>query len=135
MKNRVGKLIRGRQIAQARARLRDREISADTKPVKEADMPNTEPIDHHELRGRLAAIESLLLTLTAYTASHVERNGGDLVTFSAAIFRDVENELRDAAAAAAGTENEAAARLALETHHSLTQQLMPQLNRHRLIES
>lgn len=97
-------------------------------------MSSSDPIDHHELRGRLAAIESVLLTLTAYTASHVERNGGDLVTFSAAVFGDVENELQDAAIAAAGTHSEAAAKLALEAHRKLFRQLMPQLKRHRLVD-
>jgi hypothetical protein len=134
MKNRVTKLMRGQQITKARARLRDQQASAERSVMKRAEMPNDEPIDHHELRGRLAAIETLLLTLTAYTASHVERNGGDLVTFSAAIFRDVENELQDAAAAAAGTESEPAAKLALETHRNLSRQLVPQLNRHRLVD-
>lgn len=130
----VSPLARTNQRNSLRARMRIREITVAYATTEGADMSNTEPIDHHELRGRLAAIETLLLTLTAYTASHVERNGGDLVTFSAAIFRDVEHELQDVAAAAVGTKNEMAAKLALETHRSLTQQMMPQLDRHRVLE-
>lgn len=82
-----------------------------------------------EVRGRLACLETLLMTFAAHTARHVDETGGDMVMFTSAVFDETENNLLQAAHMAAGTQNDAAALSALQSYRHLSGQMLAHVQR------